>query len=289
MRAFCGKAALPEGEWDEFSAWLNLPVSQGERKTTPLMNNQLVSQLRQGGSCLIRAEQTWALLRAARYQHRPGQADQLHVDIWRRGQNLTLDAGTYRYNAAAPWENALGSALVHNSVTVDGQEPMYRAGRFLWLDWDQAEVLEQGPTHATAQRSGYLPLGVRHRRRVEYLAGEEWMITDDLTAVEGGERSYRLTLHWLFPDWPWRFVERVLQLDSPVGLVRVAVQCQAGSRQVQPGLQLVRAGEGVYGSGDAPAVLGWVSPTYGSKNPALSLRVEINSSLPVKFITRICP
>jgi len=31
-------------------------------------------------------------------------------------------------------------AGVHNSLTVDGQDPMQRAGRFLWLRWAQARM-----------------------------------------------------------------------------------------------------------------------------------------------------
>ena len=85
---------------------------------------------------------SWATIRVARFHSRPAHADQLHLDLWWRGINLAQDPGTYLYNSAPPWENSLTSALVHNTVTVDGQEFMLRAGRFLYLDWAQGKVIK---------------------------------------------------------------------------------------------------------------------------------------------------
>jgi len=49
------------------------------------------------------------------------------------------------------------------------------------------------------------------------------------------------------------------------------------------GVQIVRAGELVYGSGEVSPVWGWISPTYGSKIPGLSLRLKQTGELPVNF------
>ncbi len=82
---------------------------------------------------------SWGSVRAVKYQDRPAQADQLHVELWWQGINIACDPGTYRYTAPPPWNNGLARTGVHNTVMVDGQEQMIRAGRFLWLDWAQAE------------------------------------------------------------------------------------------------------------------------------------------------------
>jgi len=58
------------------------------------------------------------------------------------GLNVAHDPGTYLYNAAPPWDNALAGSDVHNTVTVDGGDQMLRAGRFLYLDWAQAQVVQ---------------------------------------------------------------------------------------------------------------------------------------------------
>ena len=46
---------------------------------------------------------------------------------------------------------------------------------------------------------------------------------------------------------------------------------------------LVRAGERVYGTGAVAPIVGWESPTYGVKIPALSLAVEVRSAQSVDF------
>ncbi len=70
----------------------------------------------------------------------------LHVDLWWRGHNVALDAGTYSYNAPEPWDNVLAQTAYHNTVTVDDLDQMERVAKFLWLPW-----LRSG--YAPAQRS----------------------------------------------------------------------------------------------------------------------------------------
>ncbi len=155
------------------------------------------------------------LLRAAHLRHRPGQADQLHLDLWHQGLNIALDAGTYRYSAAEPWNNALATASVHNSVTVDDQEPMTRAGRFLWLDWDQARVVRTEPGKVSVERDGYRKLGIRHRRSVEWLGSGSWRITDELLPTGKTLNSHTYILNWLLPDWAWELSGNQLRLRGP--------------------------------------------------------------------------
>jgi hypothetical protein len=125
-------------------------------------------------------------LRAARFTSRPGHADQLHLDLWWRGLNIAQDPGTYRYTAPPPWDNALTPAAVHNTLTVDGLDQMTRAGRFLYLDWAQAEITahERAPDGAwqrlTARHNGYRRLGLTHQRTLTAYAGGHWHILDQL-------------------------------------------------------------------------------------------------------------
>jgi hypothetical protein len=84
---------------------------------------------------------SWAYLRLAHFKSRPGHADQLHLDLWWRGMNIAMDAGTFSYNNPPPWDNALSTTHVHNTITINGKDQMTRAGQFLWLDWAQAAVV----------------------------------------------------------------------------------------------------------------------------------------------------
>jgi hypothetical protein len=208
--------------------------------------------------------------------------------LWHQGVNIALDAGTYRYNAAQPWQNALSSAMVHNTVTIDDQEPMTHAGRFLWLDWDQAKVIERAPERVSAEHSGYRRLGIVHQRTLEWLASNQWQIIDDILPSGETGGPHLLSLQWLFPDWEWRMREMNLVLAAPGGALSISVQIRT-EKEVQPEIQLVRAGKLVYGDGSTLPILGWYSPSYNSKIPALALRVRVTSVLPVQFITRIRP
>ena len=131
-RRILNRPPLKSGAWDESVVWFGLePATASSAASFPCPAPQT-------GYFRLGDEESWALIRAGQYTRRPFQADQLHVDLWWRGLNIARDPGTYLYNGPAPWNNAFAGSAVHNIVTVDGQDQMTRAGRFLWLDWSQA-------------------------------------------------------------------------------------------------------------------------------------------------------
>src|SRR5690606_27045569 len=69
----------------------------------------------ESGYHALRGPKSFAFVRAATYKTRPGQADNLHVDIWHRGVNVAFDPGTYSYNSPLPWNNSLVHTRVHNT------------------------------------------------------------------------------------------------------------------------------------------------------------------------------
>jgi hypothetical protein len=276
-RAFLGRAVLPLGEWDETSMWL-APYLGGEVETAAASQPLRL----EGGH-------SWATLRATRFSSRPGHADQLHLDLWWHGQNLAMDGGSFQYNADPPWDNALDKSSLHNTLTVDGREQMRKVGRFLWLDWAQAEVLDTQRAGdgrlvwAAAQHDGYHQLGVSHRRTVS-CEGDNWLVRDQVWPINETRQSgrrYSIRLHWLLPDWEWELHETTLRLDSGQGVVTVRVS----SPQAALVPSLGRGGEILAGTADEDLVRGWVSPTYGIKTPALSFAFTTEGSLPITLTT----
>lgn len=269
------RSGLPAGAWDEMSLWLGLAPHERVVESDAYLTDNL------------RGPNSWAHLRASRFPTRLSHMDQLHLDLWWRGLNVAQDAGTYLYNAPAPWDNPLVSACVHNTVTVDGRDQMTRAGRFLVLDWFPAysksllEVDEDISGRVIARHRGYR--GVRHERTVTIYADERWQVQDNLLTWPGRVRSFRL--HWLLPDWPWQLEEREkgleLRIQSPHGPVRLLISCEHKS----PAISLARAGELVHGEGRPLPFEGWASPTYGQKVPALSLNVELKAPHGVQFLS----
>lgn len=289
-RVFLAKPTLPPGQWDDLSLWLEIPTSV-ELKTT--------SARRDEKQLILGDQNSWAALRAVEFTSRPAHADQLHVDIWYAGVNLAMDAGTYQYNAAPPWENALAATRIHNTVTIDNLDQMTRAGKFLWLDWAQAEVIERTDQSITAVHNGYSHLGILHRRtlRMEKDNGKSsgkknnkilssWVILDELLPNEQSfEKNSKLPtshinacLNWLIPDWPYKVKGNEVFFKSPVGELRLDIQNDK-SKGV---LDIYRSGKSQL-TNNSNDNLGWYSPTYGVKVPALSIRYSVSSNAPIKI------
>jgi asparagine synthase (glutamine-hydrolysing) len=258
------------GPWDELLWWLygDEPL---EAPVEPIAREDLAAP--EGGYYTLRGAETWAAVRCGTYRDRPAQADMLHVDVWWRGHNLVADPGTYAYNGPAPWNNGLARTDVHNAVSVDGLDQMERGPRFTWFHWTRGRVVRreslaggrvklfEGEHEGFARRAG-----VVHRRAVLLVDDRMWVVVDDLL----GEGEHDLSAQWLFPGA--RVVERAgarLRLETPVGPCAVAF---AGGD--------VRAAEG-----DAATTLGWFSPKYRYREPALALVAGGRSSLPARRVT----
>ncbi len=303
---FLGLRPFPPGPIDEMSLWLRTEATADQGQET----RSTTKRSKPAEPHILRNDAigSWAYLRAARFTSRPGHADQLHFDLWWRGENIALDPGTYRYNARAPWDNSLARTDVHNTVSIHDKDQMTRAGRFLWLDWAQAHILEfqrgeEGSLESmTAQHDGYRRTGLLHRRKVT-INDNGWQIHDDLLPSSKYSSStpiLRPRLHWLLPDWPWQIIEDGAQVGSTTsftigikstyGWIHLRVQAMQDyslqASQTSPAIQLVRAGELLHGSGKVFPTWGWFSPTYDEKIPALSFSVTLNCHLPAHITSK---
>jgi len=306
--AFQGEAMLPFADKEEMVQWLasgSLPkpeenTHQPFKKTSsPILKLSYPNILKPDNT------DTWAYLRAAHFTSRPGHADQLHLDLWWHGLNVALDAGTYLYNAPPPWDNALKHTQIHNTVTVDGQQQMTNAGRFLYLDWAQAEMIntaqrEKTKPSITAQHHGYKHLGLTHQRSVSMEAKDHWVVVDQLISSDPKHLSsssgyHRARLHWLLPDWPWVLDNPgdqsmcLLKIKSPDGWIEIMITTKniLGGNQSRIPLNpsIIRAGCLLHGEAENSPTRGWFSPTYGRKDPAISFAIEIEEMLPLEFTT----
>ncbi len=271
-RAFL-RTSLPSGAWDELSLWFGLkPADRVADSRAYLTDN-------------LRGKNSWAYLRASHFKSRLAHIDQLHLDLWWRGLNITQDAGTFLYNAPPPWDNPLVTTRVHNTVTVDGRDQMTRAGRFLVLDWASAhsknliETDENILGRIRAHHRGYG--SVKHERTVTVYRDERWLVEDKLTSPRRRPHTYRI--HWLLPDWEYQLEETEpavrLRLKSPHGWVALSIQSTFNVQRST--LSLSRAAELLHGQRDVLPYEGWVSRHYGKKSPALSLVFEVISEFHV--------
>ena len=232
----------------------------------------------------VSSNKSRAFIHTAQYTDRPSHADQLHVDLWWQGINIALDPGTFQYNAPTPWDNALLTARVHNTLTLDGQDQMTRAGRFLWLDWAQAEVLaheinESGEIkRITAEHNGFRKLGACHQRTIKS-ADQGWIIEDAVLPYNGNSQGkiHQAQLTWLLPDWEWH-LDAGNQLRFTGPNVSFTLQIDGVLK-----LNLFRAGKRLFGELEPKPTWGWVSPSYSMKHPTLMIKAENTGGLPIQF------
>lgn len=255
-----------EGPWDELCYWFGTqPARPDPSPGQP--GGHLSSAFSQAGLYLMEADEAKAIVRAAGFRSRPGHSDQLHFDLWWRGRNLAPDLGSYLYNGEGPWENGLAQAAVHNGTIINGQDPMERAGRFLWLRWSKARrlfhrVSSDGFIEVSAfDHDGYRHLGIAQRRTVLRVGSNLWLVIDD---VIGGQQI-DVTLGWALPDAPWRTEGSALTLSLDEGSVDLKVELE-DSR-----CSLYREGEAISGEPleRQQQTWGWYSPTYAVREPAL--------------------
>jgi Heparinase II/III-like protein/Heparinase II/III N-terminus len=303
--AVLNRPALLSGPWDEAALWFGMHPKPAEN-TERILHD---SNSNATGYFRIGDENSWTMIRAGHYTRRPFQADQLHVDLWWNGINLARDPGTYLYNGPAPWNNGFASTAIHNTITIDGQDQMRRASRFLWLDWAQASGRAYSSTDADnivdtfeGEHDGYNRLGVTHRRMVRWLKDCGWIIIDDVV----GTAEHEARLHWLIPDSPFNVTDSPFQVisNSMHGRIRWNIFSSASGKA-----SVIRAGKQVmHPAGRSSAddsrleknllernlletnkaqLLGWYAPTYGDLQPAVSLVYQTHSHLPVRFVTAV--
>lgn len=286
------KRRFPEGPWDEEMLWLfgpevlKIPLS-AERRTS--------KSFPQSGLHVLRiSEGDFAVLRCGTVADRFGQADQLHVDVWWKGQNVAMDGGSYLYNDELRFHRYFMGTLSHNTMTVDGQDQMQLYRRFKWLHWTRAVLLawhdgSAGEQQAEGEHYGYLRLEtgpVVHRRRLAAMSDGGWEVEDRMIPESSAFHEYRL--HWLLPDLPNRFEEAgdgrsgVVELDTPRGVFRVRISIGFSEMERDRRLALVRGVEN-----GVPE--GWSSRYYGERVPALSFSAVARASGEIRFVSRFEP
>jgi Heparinase II/III-like protein len=128
-------------------------------------------------------------LRLPAYRFRPSQADCLHLDVWIDGRPFLVDAGTVTY-ADAKKNAELSGISAHNTVALDGREPMPRLGRFLFGDWIGLKKLEITDSKVMAAYSDRF--GATHARTI-ILANDHLEVLDEVSGyVHKAVLSWRL-------------------------------------------------------------------------------------------------
>lgn len=271
---------LPSGPWDEEAAWLFGEEFEKSTRVGPAPEPGSAA-FSSGGYFTIRNGDSWAMIRSHSYRDRPAHLDMLHLDLWWRGVNILTDAGTYQYfiPERPALERYFKSIRAHNTIEIQGVDPLDAATRFLWLPWPKARVLDSvaptGEARTGLEFSGEhyayarAPWHVVHRRTVRARRGR-WVVVDELRGRPG--QSHDATLRWRLGDGALRLNEAtgVVEAQSAAGRVRVSVRLSDGRT---PSLRIV--------CGDEQGELSYSAPYYAElqATPTLMARAAWSGSL----------
>ena len=262
---------LPSGPWDEALVWLFGPEALAAEVEEP--GRPRSTTFDHGGYYTLRRDHSWAMIRGHTYRDRPGQCDPLHVDLWWRGLNVLQDCGTYRYYVPGreDVERYFKSMAGHNTIEVDGRDPMEAVSRFLWLPWLQAKTRyfdwkDEGVICFEGEHYGYdrPPTRVVHRRTVISPTADLWLVVDDLF----GSGEHNATLRWHMIDAPYKTdqASSKVTLATSKGEMTLSV---AGHPYTRERFEVVR------GRDEAGRVQGFAAPYYGARDPIPTLETTV--------------
>lgn len=156
-----------------------------------------------GGYYIIREPETLTFIKCGSYKDRPSQADNLHIDVWHKGRNVLMDAGSYKYNTDNDTIRYFSGTRSHNTVMLNGLDQMQKGGRFIWYHWTQrrsVSITDSDDTYrftGTIQAFSHLSASITHARSVTKRKGEAvWQIHDSVSGVPAGTELLQL---WHLP------------------------------------------------------------------------------------------
>lgn len=192
-RLLTGETLYEDSSVMEENSWMETMNICAGKRFPPLQKNMGVMEFPVGGYYLVREPETLTFIRCGRHKDRPSHADNLHMDVWYKGENILCDAGSYKYNTDGETMKYFAGTESHNTVMLDDHDQMLKGPRFVWLNWSQAinaSLTEDGNHfvfHGTVSCFTYLGKEIVHRRKIMKTKNRlEWYVEDEMLHVPEG-------------------------------------------------------------------------------------------------------
>lgn len=160
------------------------------------------SEFNEGGYYILNEKDTLTFIRCGNHKDRPSQADNLHVDIWHKSDNVLIDSGTYKYNTSEENVNYFFGTESHNTLMINDKNQMLKGGRFIWFYWTQKVKIQVWVNEDSYGFLGsikafkYLNKNIVHQRTIEKIKDKSsWIIIDELN---GKKYSDKIRQVWHF-------------------------------------------------------------------------------------------
>lgn len=98
-----------------------------------LKKQQGIVEFKNGGYYLIQDVDSKLFVRCGNYKGNC-TPDLLHIDLWKDGENLLIDAGSYLYNTDEATLRYFSGTEGHNTVMLDNYDQMRKGMRFVWTN-----------------------------------------------------------------------------------------------------------------------------------------------------------
>ncbi len=206
-----------------------------------------------------------------------GHADALSFWFSYDGEEFLIDPGTFTYYSSAQWRSYFRGTAAHNTVRIDGQDQSVSGGTFLWRKTADCRVEHIESTdefvEAMAFHDGYRRLAdpVIHTRKLQLFTKSRMLVITDRLECEG---AHDIELFFHFSE---KCQVRQVGLGSFEALNRnKRISIRVDSR-CKPEL---------YHGCEKP-ILGWISRTFGVKEPSFTLVARATIMSSSQFLTEI--
>lgn len=180
-------------EFNEDCYWFGINNNEFDFKFKTIQKQMGLIEFSKGGYYLIREKESLTFLRCGNHKDRPSQADNLHLDIWVKGENILFDAGSYKYNTDPKTLKYFMGSESHNTVMLDDNDQMLKGARFIWYYWTQKnkallkEEKDKFIFYGSIKSFQYKNNNIKHIRIVEKEKNKlKWNIKDTIESMPNG-------------------------------------------------------------------------------------------------------
>ncbi len=205
--------------------WLSCSQQKKEERNSDTLKDNPIQLFAEGGIATFREKESLTFIRNCKHQHRPSHADNLHVDIWYKGENILRDSGTYKYNTEQKYTAHFNGTKAHNTLGIGEEDQMKKGPRFIWLNWSKGisnRIFDQDDIYIFEGKAAVykqLGEGIIHERKIKKLKGiASWEIIDSMQHDTGQE----INQYWNpSSSFETQFTIEAFDEDGPIELKRL--------------------------------------------------------------------
>lgn len=185
------------GIWEEDFYWFGNKLKNG-LGFPALIKKMGIVRFDDGGFYLFRKFDNFTFVRCGNHPNRPSQADNLHIDIWYKGKNIIVDAGSYKYNTSTKNLKYFMGTASHNTIMIGNHDQMLKGDRFIWYNWTKLLNVEISENEYSFFFRGkisafrHLSPNIAHFREIQIDKNKlKWRVIDQIFNYSGKEQIHQ--------------------------------------------------------------------------------------------------